>query len=95
MTHGRRRVLLRAGNASRWDAVDPRPTRFYGNCSMLSRARRSLANTFSLPQIALGYDGLAIDAALFTILAARKPRTDTTEKSRAERRGIRPPDHIR
>ncbi|GAA4612862.1 hypothetical protein GCM10023195_55390 [Actinoallomurus liliacearum] len=37
---------------------------------------------------------LAIDAALFTILAARDPHTDTTEKSRAERRGIRPPDHV-
>jgi MFS family permease len=37
-----------------------------------------LSNTFSLPQIALGYGGLALVATLFTVLAAHNPYTDTT-----------------
>jgi MFS family permease len=37
-----------------------------------------LSNTFSLPQIALGYGGLALVATLFTVIAARNPHTDTT-----------------
>jgi hypothetical protein len=40
-----------------------------------------LSNTFSLPQIALGYGGLAIVATLFTVLGARNPHTDTTGNS--------------
>jgi hypothetical protein len=37
-----------------------------------------LSNAFSLPQIALGYGGLALVATLFTVIAARNPDTDTT-----------------
>ncbi|WP_329260014.1 MFS transporter [Actinoallomurus sp. NBC_01490] len=37
-----------------------------------------LSNTFSLPQIALGYGALALLAALFTVVAARDPRAETT-----------------
>src|SRR5215469_9909112 len=40
-----------------------------------------LSNTFSLPQIALGYGGLAVVATLFTVLGARNPHTDTTGNS--------------
>jgi MFS family permease len=37
-----------------------------------------LSNTFSLPQIALGYGALALVVTLFTLIAARNPHTDTT-----------------
>ncbi|MFI5613244.1 MFS transporter [Amycolatopsis sp. NPDC051903] len=37
-----------------------------------------LSGSFSLPQIALGYGGLAFIATLFTVLAARNPRSDAT-----------------
>jgi MFS family permease len=37
-----------------------------------------LSNTFSLPQIALGYGALALIATLFTVIAAHNPRTDAT-----------------
>ncbi|MER5688354.1 hypothetical protein [Streptomyces sp. NPDC002205] len=40
-----------------------------------------LSSAFSLPQIALGYGGLAVVATLFTVLAARNPHTDTTGNS--------------
>ncbi|WP_326835228.1 MFS transporter [Amycolatopsis rhabdoformis] len=35
-----------------------------------------LSASFSLPQIALGYGGLALIATVFTVLAAREPHTD-------------------
>ncbi|WP_345613176.1 MFS transporter [Pseudonocardia adelaidensis] len=37
-----------------------------------------LSNTFSLPQIALGYGALALIATLLTVIAAHNPRTDAT-----------------
>lgn len=40
-----------------------------------------LSHTFSLPQIALGYGGLALVATLFTVIAARNPHTDATGNS--------------
>jgi hypothetical protein len=46
-----------------------------------NRVSGQLSYTFSLPQIALGYGGLAIVATLFTVLAARNPHTDMTGNS--------------
>jgi MFS family permease len=43
-----------------------------------------LSNTFSLPQITLAYGALALIAALFTVLAARNPQTDTAESDTVE-----------
>jgi MFS family permease len=40
-----------------------------------------LSNSLSLPQIALGYGGLALVATLVTVIAARNPYTDATENS--------------
>ncbi|WIX76648.1 MFS transporter [Amycolatopsis carbonis] len=41
-----------------------------------------LSTTFSLPQIALGYGGLAIVATLFTVIAARNPQADAPRNNR-------------
>ncbi|WP_307820217.1 MFS transporter [Streptomyces sp. MC1] len=53
----------------------------YSGAAFPSLISGKLSNTFSLPQIALGYGGLAIVATLFTVLAARNPRTETIENS--------------
>ncbi|KOV71384.1 arabinose transporter permease [Streptomyces sp. NRRL WC-3723] len=53
----------------------------YSGAAFPSLISGELSNTFSLPQIALGYGGLAIVATLFTVLAARNPRTETIENS--------------
>jgi MFS family permease len=50
----------------------------YGGAAFPSLISGRLSSTFSLPQIALGYGGLAIVATLFTVLGARNPHTDTT-----------------
>ena len=46
--------------------------------ALVSLISDRLSNTFSLPQIALGYGGVA---TLFTVLGARNPHTDTTGNS--------------
>src|SRR5207237_6618923 len=50
----------------------------YGGAAFPSLISGQLSNAFSLPQIALGYGGLAVVATLFTVLSARNPHTDTT-----------------
>jgi MFS family permease len=40
-----------------------------------------ISSAFSLPQIALGYGGLAVVATLFTVLGASNPHPDTTGNS--------------
>ncbi|MFJ2394461.1 MFS transporter [Streptomyces sp. NPDC087843] len=49
----------------------------YSGAAFPSLISGQLSNAFSLPQIALGYGGLAIVATLFTVLAARNPHPDT------------------
>jgi MFS family permease len=58
-----------------------------------------LSNALSLPEIALGYGGLASVATLFTVLAAHNPDTDTTgnsqhgeERALLQERAARPHD---
>jgi MFS family permease len=50
----------------------------YSGATFPSLISGELSNTFSLPQIALGYGGLAVIATLFTVLGARKPHIETT-----------------
>jgi hypothetical protein len=54
----------------------------YSGATIPALIAGQLSGTFSLPQIALGYGGLALVAALFTVLAARNPHTDTTGNNR-------------
>ena len=49
----------------------------YGAAAFPSLVSGRLSNSFSLPQIALGYGGLAIAATLFTVFGARDPQADT------------------
>jgi MFS family permease len=51
----------------------------YSGATVPSLISGELSNTFSLPQITLGYGALALIATLFTIIAARNPHPDTTE----------------
>src|SRR4051795_9083530 len=53
----------------------------YSAAAFPSLISGQLSNSFSLPQIALGYGGLSLVATLFTVIAARNPYTDTTENS--------------
>jgi hypothetical protein len=53
----------------------------YSGATFPSLISGQLSNTFSLPQIAFGYGGLAVIATLFTVLGARNPHTDTTANS--------------
>jgi MFS family permease len=53
----------------------------YGGAAFPSLVSGQLSNTFSLPQITLGYGGLAAIATLFTVVGARNPHTDTTGSS--------------
>jgi MFS family permease len=53
----------------------------YIGAAGLSFIAGQLSTTFALPQIALGYGGLALVATVFTILAARNPHNDTTGNS--------------
>jgi MFS family permease len=53
----------------------------YSSAAFPSHIAGRLSNTFSLPQIALGYGGLAIVATVFTVLGARNPQAETTGNS--------------
>ncbi|MEJ8839905.1 MFS transporter [Ramlibacter sp. AN1133] len=48
----------------------------YSGAAFLSFISGQLSNIFSLPQIALGYGGLAIAATVFTLVGARNPHGD-------------------
>jgi MFS family permease len=50
----------------------------YSGATIPALIAGQLSNTFSLPQIALGYGALALIATLFTVIAAHNPRTDAT-----------------
>jgi MFS family permease len=49
----------------------------YSGATFLSLISGELSNSFSLPQIAFGYGGLALIATLFTLISARNPHTET------------------
>ncbi|WP_438306175.1 hypothetical protein ACSHXN_41285 [Streptomyces sp. HUAS TT11] len=49
----------------------------YSGAAFPSLTSGELSNTFSLPQISLGYGGLALVATLVIVLAARNPHTNT------------------
>jgi MFS family permease len=49
----------------------------YSGATFLSLISGELSNCLSLPQIALGYGGLAIVATMFTLIGARNPHTET------------------
>jgi MFS family permease len=51
----------------------------YSGATFPSLIAGELSNIFSLPQIPLGYGGLAFAAAAFTVFAARNPTSDTGE----------------
>jgi MFS family permease len=53
----------------------------YSGATIPALIAGQLSNTFSLPQIALGYGALALIATLFTVIAARNPHTDATGNS--------------
>ena len=53
----------------------------YSGAAFPSLISGQLSNAFSLPQIVLGYGGLAIVATLLTVLGARNPHTDATGNS--------------
>jgi MFS family permease len=50
----------------------------YSGATIPALIAGQLSNTFSLSQIALGYGALAFIATLFTVIAARNPRSDAT-----------------
>ena len=54
----------------------------YSAATFPSLISGQLSNTFSLPQIALGYGGLVLLATLFTVVGARNPRSYMTGNSR-------------
>ncbi len=54
----------------------------YSGAAFPSLISGQLSNTFSLPQIALGYAALAIVATLFSVLAARDPHTERAGNAR-------------
>jgi MFS family permease len=53
----------------------------YVGAALLSFVSGQLSNTFSLPQIALGYGSLALVATVITVLAARNAHTGPTGNS--------------
>jgi hypothetical protein len=53
----------------------------YSGAAFPSLISGQLSNAFSLPQIVLGYGGLAIVATLLTVLGGSNPHTDTTANS--------------
>jgi MFS family permease len=53
----------------------------YSAAAFPSLISGQLSNSFSLPQIALGYGGLALVATLFTVIAARNPYTETKTRT--------------
>jgi MFS family permease len=56
----------------------------YSGAAFPSLISGRLSNTFSLPQITLGYGALAIVATLFTLLGARNPQTAITRNSTSD-----------
>jgi MFS family permease len=50
----------------------------YSSATIPALVAGKLSNTFSLPQIVLGYGSLALVGTLFTLIAARNPHTATT-----------------
>jgi hypothetical protein len=54
----------------------------YVGAAVLSFISGQLSNTFSLPQITLGYGSLALVATVITVLAAHNPHTGPTANSR-------------
>ncbi|MCO1660543.1 hypothetical protein [Pseudonocardia humida] len=50
----------------------------YSGATIPALIAGQLSNTFSLPQIALGYGAPALIATVFTVIAAHNPRTDAT-----------------
>lgn len=48
----------------------------YGGATIPALIAGQLSNTFSLPQIALGYGALALVGAVYTVIRARNPRSD-------------------
>lgn len=50
----------------------------YSGATVPALIAGQLSNTFSLPQIALGYGALALIATVFTVIAAHNPRTGAT-----------------
>jgi MFS family permease len=50
----------------------------YSGATFLSLISGELSNSFSLPQITLGYGGLALFATLFTVIGARNPHNEPT-----------------
>ena len=52
----------------------------YSAAAFPSLLSGQLSSTFSLPQIALGYGGLALLTTLFTIAAARNPTSERTSR---------------
>jgi MFS family permease len=53
----------------------------YSGAAFPSLVAGRLSHTFTLPQIALGYGGLALAATLFTLLGARDPHPEAAENS--------------
>jgi predicted MFS family arabinose efflux permease len=49
----------------------------YSGAAIPALVAGQLSDTFSLPQIALGYGALALAATLFTVVAARNPLPET------------------
>jgi MFS family permease len=52
----------------------------YSGATIPSLISGRFSQTFSLPQIALGYGALALIATLLTVIAARNPHTDTSSR---------------
>jgi MFS family permease len=57
----------------------------YSGAAFPSLISGRLSNTFSLPQIAFGYGGLAVVATVFTVVGARNPHIGTTGNAAADR----------
>jgi hypothetical protein len=53
----------------------------YSGAAFPSLISGRLSNTFSLPQIVLGYGGLAAVATLLTLVGARNPHADTNGRA--------------
>jgi MFS family permease len=53
----------------------------YSSAAIPALIAGQLTNTFSLPQIALGYSALALIATLFTAIGARNPQPNPTRNS--------------
>jgi MFS family permease len=58
----------------------------YSGATLPSLISGELSNTFSLPQITLGYGGLALVATLFTVVGARNPNSGAGETLAGARR---------